>query len=197
MKTVPFNAEQAKAGRAVSQFADTNHQRLICLVHAEQNMAWIRVGLSHDIVPTTCLSHPAAPAPGHNPAQLDEWTVGVHEGWRLLTVDEIRERQPTNDIECWPVADSCWSKFPSVGNAIFNTYRTRKPPGYFLPKVTTRNLRPDELPDQVLVRRNGGVFLCGNIPWSETGIDGNAKYGSEWSRSLDGPWHPFTVEEKQ
>ena len=82
------------------------------------------------------LADAASPiAAGHNPGKLTEAQVCVEDGWRLLAPAEIRARASTDDIQAW-VADERWASFFS-GDQRWITYRTKKPPGYFLPKPTS------------------------------------------------------------
>lgn len=76
----------------------------------------------------------AAPkiAKGHNPDELTEEQVGVSEGWRLLALKEIAARSQTKDIECWDIVR--WNAWGYAGSDQQSTYRTKMPPGYFLPK---------------------------------------------------------------
>ena len=80
-------------------------------------------------------------APGHNPAKFTNAQVGVADGWRLLTLAEISERERTADlcrnlgtgISMW-LATHEWSKqLDFWGNVSSSLYRTKKPVGYFLP----------------------------------------------------------------
>lgn len=76
--------------------------------------------------------HGTARAAGHNPHGLTVAQVGV--GYRLLAREEIIDgvRSPGEKlaIEMWYT--SCWSADWS-GNSFSYTYRTKKPPGFFLP----------------------------------------------------------------
>lgn len=79
----------------------------------------------------------AAPkiAKGHNPDGLTEEQVGINYGWRLLEPEEIAVRDNTPLIEGWD--GTFWSNGHGIGycgNSDRNTYRTKRPPGYFLPK---------------------------------------------------------------
>jgi hypothetical protein len=63
----------------------------------------------------------------------------------------------------------------------------------------TRPIRPDELPDEFLLREPDGTvylickkYIADGADWIQRRIDRTSK----WSRSLDGPWLPFTVEEE-
>jgi len=82
-------------------------------------------------------------APGHNPDNLSVEQVG--EGCRLLDKEEIAEIQKAGynyfDVAVWNKSISVWTSL--LASPTFNrTYRTSKPPGYFLPKpsITPRNI---------------------------------------------------------
>lgn len=91
---------------------------------------------------------------GHNPAQLTEEDVGVEDGWRLLTDDEIVERDSTVDIHCWSGKTWCTSY---RGDRTSLTYRTKRPPGYFLPKPKQRvPLTEEDIPAVCWIRVAGG-----------------------------------------
>jgi hypothetical protein len=86
---------------------------------------------------------PSPIAQGHNPHGLTEEQVGVAEGWRLLTEEEMRLGTPIKERHCvnkrkvqylsspreWrnPIPD----RSPLLDQ---QTYRTKEAPGYFLPK---------------------------------------------------------------
>ena len=77
-------------------------------------------------------------AAGHNPDKLTEARVCVEEGWRLLAPEEIVSRNPTHDIQLWLSGSRQWAAdCPARGSVVDATYRTKKPPGYFLPKPTS------------------------------------------------------------
>lgn len=82
---------------------------------------------------------PSPIAPGHNPDQLTEEQVEVKFGWRLLTEEEIGERPPTFDIQLYTARG--WATDKVSGDVRDYTYRTRRPPGFFLPKPAPK-LRP-------------------------------------------------------
>lgn len=197
MKTVPFNEEQAKAGRPVAtRLLDPYHVDVVCV---EKDWAWCREPYGYNRPATyriDALFHPAAPAPGHNPLGLDEWTVGTHRGGRLLAEAEIDLTRPlTGDIEAW--VGGSWVRLAG-GNSTGNTYRTHKPPGYFLPKPKTRMIRPDELPELFIWReseKEAHPYVTKLSNWADNEIQSAVREGWQWSRSLDGPWRPFTVEE--
>lgn len=196
MKTAPFNAEQAKAGRPVLESGYKIDVIAYCGKHVWCNRPESTSG------PLTYyaeeLYHPADPASGHNPAQLDEWQVGVHEGQRTLAREEAlcRRAEFCDGLEVWNASAKEW--FPAVcGINEHYTYRTRRPPGFFLPKVVTRNLRRDELPEKFIFRDSVGcVWIEYRNQLKSCWIDEQPGTCSAWSRSLDGPWKPFTVEEK-
>lgn len=82
---------------------------------------------------------PSPLAPGHNPDRLTEAQVGVAEGWRLLAPEEVRDRTPveqadaSRDLAAWSGAKDGWDS-GYAGLLQCFTYRTKQPPGYFLPK---------------------------------------------------------------
>lgn len=77
-------------------------------------------------------------APGHNPAGLTVSQVG--EGWRLLSREEIAEREPTEEISAWSKCLKEWNEFGTrSGEDLSITYRTHRPNGYFLPKPERDN----------------------------------------------------------
>lgn len=67
-------------------------------------------------------------ARGHNPRQLTNRQVG--KGWRLLTKEEVKERQPSNEIQGW--VSGRWATGLWCGECPDLPYRTRKPAGYWL-----------------------------------------------------------------
>jgi len=72
-------------------------------------------------------------AKGHNLHGLTEEQVGMKDGWRLLEADELYERPPTYDIQAWIRDGALWDEGYS-GCLETETYRTKKPEGYFPPK---------------------------------------------------------------
>jgi len=87
----------------------------------------------HDVA--TC---PDVRAAGHNPHGLTVAQVGA--GWRLLAEEEIiGERHLYGDdrhgLERW--AGVSWDATGWSGNSVESTYRTKRPPGFFLPKEAT------------------------------------------------------------
>lgn len=81
--------------------------------------------------------HGAKIAAGHNPAGLTVAQVGA--GFRLLAPEEIcRAKARLNstgfrkDIQAW---ERGWDDSEWAGDSDHKTYRTAKPPGFFLPKV--------------------------------------------------------------
>lgn len=81
-------------------------------------------------------------AGGHNPQKLTEDQVGVKDGWRTLTLEEVKARRDaksTVDIQCLVHSfdTASWSKGSAsgcVGDELNLTYRTKKPAGFYLPK---------------------------------------------------------------
>lgn len=64
------------------------------------------------------------------------------------------------------------------------------------PVKRNRNIRPDELPERFIIEGRGGLFRV--VDRAAVTLDAvmfSAKAGDKWSRSLDGPWNKFTVEE--
>lgn len=96
-------------------------------------------------------------AEGHNPDKLTVKQVG--DGWRLLAEEEIADRELTTDIERWNRYSQVWENYaPLVGNQRATTYRTQKPPGYFLP-----NHEPKKGVVKIwryFVRDRGGSVVC-------------------------------------
>lgn len=100
---------------------------------------------------------PSPIAAGHNPDKLTEEQIGVSEGWRLLSVEErkaINDNTSANSAhgltQRW--TDNAWSDI-SAGNSSLYTYRTKQPPGYFLPKPKTKvQLGPEDFPPGTLIR---------------------------------------------
>lgn len=82
---------------------------------------------------------PSPIAPGHNPDQLTEEQVEVKFGWRLLTDEEIGDRPGTFDIQLY--TSKGWATDKVSGDVPDYTYRTLRPPGFFLPKPAPK-LRP-------------------------------------------------------
>jgi|GEM_PF-6930625 len=82
-------------------------------------------------------------AAGHNPGNLTEEQVGVSDGWRLLTQDEVAGvKQP--GVEYWSHMLREWRPIVStVGGAHVATYcyRTKAPAGEYLPKPKPRYFR--------------------------------------------------------
>ena len=77
---------------------------------------------------------PDVRAAGHNPHRLTVAQVGA--GYRLLAREEIingvRSPEEQLAIEMWD--NSGWSPDWN-GNSVDCTYRTKKPPGFFLPRL--------------------------------------------------------------
>jgi hypothetical protein len=82
-------------------------------------------------------------AKGHNPSNLTEYQVGINEGWRLLTIEEINFRnlsnanlvfnlKKTTDVQKYEQDCNFFSDTPVYGDGPSQTYRTKKPDGYFL-----------------------------------------------------------------
>lgn len=142
-------------------------------------------------------------AAGHNPDQLTEEQVEVDKGWRLLAPEEIQERPVTADIQMWV---DIWTTFHANGSIKAYTYRTLRPPGYFLPKTrpTTakdweeypviwvrdrKNTTRHELVHIIRPEDFGYGFHVGLYESFES-----AKTYLEWSPDRIN-WRPFTVNE--
>lgn len=81
-------------------------------------------------------------AKGNNPHNLTEDQVGVKDGWRLLTKEEILYQDRVNacadanhSIWGWAIGRQNWQQ-GRAGTCVLNTYRTKQPEGYFLPPVS-------------------------------------------------------------
>jgi hypothetical protein len=77
-------------------------------------------------------------AEGHNPGQLTKRQVGYQYGWRTLSQDEAMCHDPSidrTDAQLWQQSENKWKEryFPKECFS-HDTYRTRKPKGYYLPK---------------------------------------------------------------
>lgn len=98
---------------------------------------------------------PSEIAAGHNPGKLTEDQVGVKDGWRLLTREEIENRnrfdKPLSKDDIQILSDG-WLK-GGCGASLNQTYRTKQPPGYFAPKPKKKvPLAPEDLGPIVWVR---------------------------------------------
>lgn len=131
-------------------------------------------------------------AEGHNPPGLTNAEVGVSEGWRLLSADEIRHRksQPalkrTRNIQNICADHSLgWSSSPSLGDEIDSVYRTKLPAGHFLsrPKPTTVRGWLETLPSGY---RERALQYC-NIPdVRATSLSGALQCGFLWEDAPEG-----------
>lgn len=103
-------------------------------------------------------------AEGHNPDGLTEAQVGVQDGWRLLSVEENKalrpQERPTDGIE-YLAGPNSWRGNASGGIDGF-TYRTKNPPGHYLPKPaaepvaeTREETRRDRIATIVRLIRDG------------------------------------------
>jgi len=105
-------------------------------------------------------------APGHNPAKLTCRQVGTHEGWRLLEPGELDPFRPLlKEIECW--RGERWSCRAWSGGLASETYRTRKPPLYFLPEPSP--VKKDD-PHAVIMRLR--YALDGGLEYDSISLDG-------------------------
>ena len=78
-------------------------------------------------------------AEGHNPQNLTNEQVGVANGWRLLSYEEIRfrfalEKDQTNKIQMWLLCSKHFN-LSAQGSHTDYTYRTREPKDYFLKRT--------------------------------------------------------------
>ena len=78
-------------------------------------------------------------AKGNNPMNLTEYKVGVQDGWRLLTIEECKVRGGilTNHKDMQMLTKNEWTTGNGqgyYGNCVDESYRTKKPVGYFLQK---------------------------------------------------------------
>lgn len=81
--------------------------------------------------------HGAKIAAGHNPAGVTVAQVGA--GWRLLAPEEIAppdSREYTEGIQRWIVPN--WDGSKWRGTDATGTFRTAKPPGFFLPAAAAK-----------------------------------------------------------
>lgn len=80
----------------------------------------------------------AAPkiAKGHNPDNLTEEQVDVSEGWRLLEPEEVENKNVSKrGLQYWNFYYLAWYVIDYEGSfCSASTYRTKQPPGYFLPR---------------------------------------------------------------
>lgn len=154
-------------------------------------------------------------AEGHNPDGLTEEQVGVSEGWRLLSGAEVHESDDrcwTDEIELWCWSKKQWDNTKWRGANPEQTYRTKKPAGFFLPKpaAAEKPLVPWTLQtvpknDLLLRRKNhfdGAIILA--VGWDRVGVaysqHGSDTYGElyrSFEYSLDGgaTWRPCGSEQ--
>jgi hypothetical protein len=96
-------------------------------------------------------------AKGHNPDNLTEEQVGVKDGWRLLEPEEIHGgNNLTTEMQPW-LDEGEWLPCACHGADPDNTYRTKKPKGYFLPK--TQEQKDADAFDQYLYGKGFSVTL--------------------------------------
>lgn len=81
-------------------------------------------------------------APGHNPAKLTVRQVG--EGFRLWSEDEIGSPSDAK-TKYWDGIRWHEVAFQGAATCAEDTYRTRKPPGYFLPKPEPARYTVEEI----------------------------------------------------
>jgi hypothetical protein len=162
--------------------------------HVYELLGTACASVSVDYLPATAEAPAPAPkkpnpdevAKGHNPLGLTNAEVGVSEGWRLLAPEEInpnrkRETVERGSIQYWWEGEGWNGAAHWAGNDEDSTYRTKNPPGFYLPKVAEyvpeglpagssagkgfRFLRPDEVlreTDEINARSN---FPTGNDGW--------------------------------
>jgi len=86
-------------------------------------------------------------AGGHNPRGLTEEQVGVKDGWRTLSVEERQalkadyHSSTTAGVEYWQTGSSGGWASPATGCCTPDTYRTKKPVGFYLPKPKAKLIR--------------------------------------------------------
>jgi hypothetical protein len=98
-------------------------------------------------------------AEGHNPDKLTEEQVGVADGWRLLTAEEIKGPKCPG-VEYLFVPGN-WQEAGITGpHRSHNTYRTKAAPGHYVPKPVQPttvlgwlNLLPDGYRERALKNR--------------------------------------------
>lgn len=154
-------------------------------------------------------------ASGHNPKGLKESEVGVSEGWRLLTKEELwlRGHQRDDGIEFRYGAINRWEpEFGRIGDDPSWTFRTKKPAGFYLPKPDV--FKPWTLETApkgcMLLREEAGTkypstTICLVNEWTDRGL----AYGTRFSltyvdllatkeHSLDGgkTWSPCGMREE-
>lgn len=140
-------------------------------------------------------------AAGHNPDKLTEEQVEIKHGWRLLEPAEICNRPVTFDIQIYGTS---WCTCATNGSVKSYTYRTLRPPGYFLPK--TRQLRASDWDGMPVVWVRGKktptyhwlvtdikteMFCMSSVPCSWD-LSETEQY--EWSTDRK-TWRSFTIEE--
>lgn len=134
---------------------------------------------------------PPAPkiAEGNNPHRLTDEQVQTQDGWRLLTRAEIDECGKKlcsgRPLQAWQ-SEHGWSGLGyHFGNAHANTYRTKQPAGYFLPKPKiAEGHNPRQLTEEQVGVKDGWRLLslserrylvsereAGRFPGDNTGIE--------------------------
>ena len=120
-------------------------------------------------------------AEGHNPDNVTEEQVGVSQGWRCLSTEEVLARKgkdSTEDIEAWSKPSGAWFGY-MVGNYVGLTYRTKRPPGYFLDPT------PAPLTIGSLVSKVGGDYrFDGTVVSVFTKLSGQTRYVVEDDRGV-------------
>lgn len=152
-------------------------------------------------------------ASGYNPKGLKESEVGVSEGWRLLTEEELwlRDHQRDDGIEFRYGAINRWeTEFSRIGGSPCWTFRTKKPAGFYLPKPDV--FKPWSLETApkgcVLLREKAGTkypstTLCLVNEWTDRGLAYGTRFSLTYAdllaakeHSLDGKtWSPCGLKE--
>lgn len=159
-------------------------------------------------------------APGHNPDKLTVDQVGVADGYRLLSANEqtARNKLQTLGIEIWKGDLIGWlsntSAYPQGWYANPDqTFRTKNPPGYYLPKpkkLVRKPCGPEHFPPGTVVReitdyepcKEWWAIICMTAHWLRIGFQcDSTPFDSQtfmnlYERSLDNgkTWLPCYVE---
>lgn len=131
-------------------------------------------------------------AEGHNPLGLTNAEVGVTEGWRLLSTDEVKHRASQKGIKSTPNIQNVfydrslgWSTAPCRGDLLDSVYRTKLPAGHFLPRPKPTTVRGwlETLPSGY---RERALQYC-NIPdVRATSLSGALQCGFLWEDAPEG-----------
>lgn len=140
-------------------------------------------------------------AEGNNPQKLTEDQVGVKDGWRLLTSEEVDTPRDSliADIERWSDDRRSWDNSHWSGNMRSCTYRTKKPAGFFLPKPKiAEGHNPRELTEEQVGVGNGWRLLTKEehdaLGRKPTDVRRAASRDIEWLTSWEDSvrWKPVT-----